>query len=92
MKNLKKQAKTRKITAFLFFALTLYTAFRVIILKFPTMPVVHNSSAAYLAGFHVGWIIKMYASPVIFVLVGWLFYKSGKKKLQESHVTNPVTK
>jgi len=47
------------------------------------MPTIHNSSAAYLAGFHIGWITNMYVSPVILVLVGWLFYKSGKKKMIE---------
>ncbi len=84
MKNLKRQVKTRKITAYLFFALTLMAILRIVILKFPGMPVIHNSSAAYSAGFAVGWMTGFYGVPFIFAFIGWLFYKSAKKKMIET--------
>jgi len=84
MKNLKRQVKTRKITAYLFFALTLITILRIVILKFPGMPVIHNSSTAYSAGFAIGWITGIYGAPIVFAFIGWFFYKSGKKKMIET--------
>ncbi len=45
---------TRMITAYLFFALTLLTVLRLLILNFPALPIVHNSSPAYVAGCYAG--------------------------------------
>ncbi len=87
MKNLKRQIKTRKIIAYLFFAFTLIAIIRIVILKFPGPPVTHNSSAvysAYSAGYAAGSIAGFYGAPFVFAFIGWLFYKSGKKKMIEA--------
>jgi len=76
-----KNAKTRKIIAYLFFALAFYDILRIIILKFPS-PVVTNHSA-YSSGYALGWMTGFYLAPVIFAFIGWLFFRSGKK-LQEA--------
>ena len=67
-KKLWYQPTTRFVIAFLFFAYTIYITVKIVLMHFP-------GPDAY----QPGWIEQYYLAPVISAVMGYLFFKSGRR-------------
>jgi len=73
LKKLWYKAGTRFVIAYFFFLYTLYMVVKVVLMHFPGTEAETTDASYY------GWIQSYYMAPVISAVMGYLFFKSGKR-------------
>ena len=73
LKKLWYKAGTRFVIAAFFFLYTIYILIKIVLMHLPA-PDVDGTAASFL-----GWIQSYYLAPFISIVLGYLFFKSGKR-------------